>query len=69
MMAAALGRVAIDGDFMASVIQSHRLFRNGWGGGDAAPRVPRDLTPQQVDQLHVPYEPLSDRCEDVLLPH
>ena len=33
IQAAVLGRVAIDGDFMAKVIKGHPLFQNGRGGG------------------------------------
>jgi len=32
IQAAVLGRIAIDGDFMASVIKAHPLFQNGRGG-------------------------------------
>ena len=33
IQAAVLGRVAVDGDFMAKVIKGHPLFQNGRGGG------------------------------------
>ncbi len=33
IQAAVLGRVAVDGDFMAKVIKAHPLFQNGRGGG------------------------------------